>query len=110
MHDPWVIAIALLLGTHPPAAGAWPAEFTRIVVAQGPADEPDLELPPLPPEPEPLKPLQVDCLALLSLQGIASARELAGLLGTHHTGALRALHRLRERGLVALSPAGWCAT
>lgn len=88
MHDPWLFAIALLLGTHHAPAIGWPEHVHRCIAP--PDAEPDLVLPPLPPEPSRLKPVEVDTLAKLAIDPGVTARDLAAAVGVSKTSAARA--------------------
>ena len=108
MHpfNAWQVAIALLLGTHHVPASPWPPELVHVYVL-APDTEPDIELDPLPPEPAALRPVEVDVLAVLALEGTASERDLARALDMGRQRVRTGLHALKARGLVRMAAKGW---
>ncbi len=106
MLDPWPVSIAILQGAYAVPAIPWPAACTRIVVATWP-DEPDLDLPPEPPEPAPMTEAEALILEHLAEAGAGSVREVAAAVAMPRSTVCRGLHRLREQGRVVLESDGW---
>ena len=84
----------------------WPPDRTRIITAD-PDEEPDILLPPLPPEPAPLTAAEVAILAHLADAGPVSMRAVAAALGVSRRASSTCLERLSGRGLVRFEGGGW---
>ena len=107
MVDSWkTFALALLTGTLAVPMRAWPAERTWIVVAPWP-QEPDLERPSDPADPEPLSEADVPIVEHVVDAGATSVREAATALCMPRQRVWRGLHRLQAQGLVRLQHDGW---
>lgn len=107
MHDPWPTLLAILQRAHAVPAIAWPAACTRVVTMRGPDEEPDIELPPEPPEPVPMDETEAAILEHLADAGPASIREAAAALCIPRQRVWRGLQRLQSRGQVCLRSDGW---
>ena len=104
--DSWPTLIAMLTGAFMVPVLTWPPDRTRIIEAD-PDEEPDIDLPPLPPEPAPLTRTEEAILAHLADAGPASMRAVADALGVSRRASWTGLERLRVRGLVRLEGGGW---
>ena len=104
--DSWPTLIAMQTGAFMVPVLTWPPDRTHIIEAD-PDEEPDIDLPPLPPEPEPLTAAEVAILAHLADDGPVSMRAVAKALGVARRAAWKGLERLRVLGLVQLGDRGW---
>ena len=104
--DSWPTLIAMLSGAFMVPVFTWPPDRTRIITAD-PDEEPDIDLPPLPPEPAPLTRTEAAILAHLADFGPVSIRAVATALGMSRRAAWKGLERLRVRRLVRLEGGGW---
>jgi hypothetical protein len=106
MLDAMRFTALLLLGSYPAPTVHWPPERVH-VYTMAPDLEPDLVLDPLTAEPAPLRPLEVDVLAVLARDGTASEREIALALDLGRQRVRTGLQALKTRGLVRMTAKGW---
>ena len=108
MVDAWPRIVGALTGASQMPAICWPVECVHVVIARGPDDEPDLELPPEPAAAriEPQDELIADFITQAA--GI-SVRAAAAHLGLTKSVVARSLARMRELGRIEFDGEGWLA-
>jgi len=109
MVDAWPRVVGALIGAVQAPALRWPPDRVHVIIARGPDDEPDLELPPEPPAPriEPQDELIADYITQAA--GI-SVRAAAAHLGLTKSMVARSLVRMRHLGRIEFdSDDGWLA-
>ena len=109
MVDAWPRVVGALNGTAQVPVLCWPVSRIHVIIARGPDDEPDLELPPEPPAPriEPQDELIADYITQAA--GI-SVRAAAAHLGLTKSMVSRSLVRMRELGRIEFDrDDGWLA-
>ena len=107
--DAWPQIVRMLCGADKVPVIRFPADHIHVIIARGPDDEPDLELPPEPPAPPQIKPGDELILDFLTRSAAVSIRDAAAHLRTPRENVRRAVQRLRELGRITYDGEGWLA-